>query len=663
MTLRYRQIHLDFHTSEFIVGIGDRFDPDQFADTLVKAHVNSITCFARCHHGMIYYDTQKFPERRHPHLTRNLLKEQIDACHARDIRVPIYVTVQWDQFTANEHPEWLALDADGKVKGTPPYEAGFYRYQCVNSPYFDFLKAHVDEVMSMFPVDGIFFDIVQPLDDSSKWTRAQMVAAGLEPSDEKARKRFGVEVINTFEREMTAFVRERSKDCTIFYNAGHVGPRHRAALDAFSHFEVESLPSGGWGYSHFPLASRYARTLGKEVLGMTGKFHTSWGDFHSYKNKAALQFECFHMLAVGAECSIGDQLHPNGVLDAATYDLIGSVYAEVEQKEQWVGTPLAEVGVFTPEEFTGERIPAAASGANKILQEGAHQYDFIDSASDFSKYRVLILPDNIPLSETFAQKLNDYLKHGGSLIASYQSGMDADHTHFMLDALGVEYLGDAPYSPDFILPRGEIGAGLPETEHVMYKRGLEVKALEGTEILANTINSYFDRTYKHFSSHKHSPSSGEVGAPAITRRARAIYFSHPIFSQYDANAPLWCKTLVLNALKMLLPYPMIEHNGPSTLIVTVQAKGERAVIHLLHYVPVRRSQDIDIVEDVIPLHDVTVQVNQAMVTDVYLVPEGTHLEFTRENQGKGMDPLFRTTFRVPIIKGHQMICIETSGLD
>ncbi|HVU10441.1 MAG TPA: alpha-amylase family protein [Phototrophicaceae bacterium] len=651
MTLRYRQIHLDFHTSELIVGIGDRFDPDEFADTLVKAHVNSITCFARCHHGMIYYDTQKFPERRHPHLTRNLLKEQIDACHARDIRVPIYITVQWDQFTANEHPEWLALDADGKVKGTPPYEAGFYRYQCVNSPYFDFLKAHVDEVMSLLPTDGIFFDIVQPLDDSSKWTRAQMVAAGLEPSDEAGRKRFGIEVINTFEREMTAFVRERSQDCTIFYNAGHVGPRHRAALDAFSHFEVESLPSGGWGYSHFPLASRYARTLGHEVLGMTGKFHTSWGDFHSYKNKAALQFECFHMLANGAKCSIGDQLHPNGVLDAATYDLIGTVYGEVEQKEQWVGTPLAEVGIFTPEEFTREQLPTAASGANRIMQEGAQQYDFIDSAANFMNYHVLILPDNIPVSEPFTQKLNDYLAHGGSLIASYQSGMDADHTRFTLDALGVEYRGDAPYSPDFILPRGEIGTGLPESEHVMYKRGLEVKTLDGTEILANTINSYFDRTYKHFSSHKHSPSSGEVGAPAIMRRGNVIYFSHPIFSQYDANAPLWCKTLVLNALKMLLPTPMLKHDGPSTLIATVQSLGEgKEIVHLLHYVPVRRSQDIDIVEDVIPLHDVIIQVRQSLIRKVYLVPEGTPLDYTRDAD--------YVSIHVPRINGHQMIAIE-----
>ncbi len=62
--LRFRQIHLDFHTSEHITGIASKFDADQFADTLARASVDSVTCFARGHHGWIYYDTALNPERR-----------------------------------------------------------------------------------------------------------------------------------------------------------------------------------------------------------------------------------------------------------------------------------------------------------------------------------------------------------------------------------------------------------------------------------------------------------------------------------------------------------------------------------------------------------------------------------------------------------------------
>ena len=90
--LPYRQIHLDFHTSGDIPEIGVEFDKEEFGEILEKARVNSITCFSRCHHGYLYYDSKKFPERIHPHLkNKNILKEQIEVCHEKGIRVPIYL--------------------------------------------------------------------------------------------------------------------------------------------------------------------------------------------------------------------------------------------------------------------------------------------------------------------------------------------------------------------------------------------------------------------------------------------------------------------------------------------------------------------------------------------------------------------------------------------
>jgi len=655
--LRYRQIHLDFHTSEAIAGIGDRFDPDAFADTLARAAVNSITCFARCHHGWMYYNTRLFPERRHPHLRRHLLEEQIAACHARDIRVPIYITVQWDHYTANHHPEWLVVDERGCQAGTPPYEAGFYRRLCLNSPYVAWLRRHVQEVLETVPTDGIFFDIVQPQDCSCIHCRAGMLAAGLDPADPAARCAFGLQVVNRFKAEMTAFVRQFNPDCTIFYNAGHIGPRHRAVADAYTHWELESLPSGGWGYMHFPVAMRYARTLGLDCLGMTGKFHTSWGDFHSYKNPAALQFECFQMLALGAKCSVGDQLHPGGALDAATYDLIGGVYREVARKEPWCrgATPLTDIGVLTPEEFsaTGERLSPTIMGVTRLLQEGAHQFDILDAASDLRRYRVIILPDTIPVSAALADALRAYMAGGGALIATHRSGLNPEAGDFARDVLGVMPVGDAPYSPDFFLPQGEIGRGLPETEHVMYLRGMQVQATPDATVLAAAVVPYFNRTWQHFCSHRHTPSAGEVGYPAAVQKGRAIYLMHPIFAQYARNAPRWCKQLVLNALDILLPQPLLRLNAPSTTLATVNAQpaDNRYVLHLLHYIPERRGQDFDVIEDVIPIYNVGVSLRaDRPVRAVRTVPEEEPLPF---QQFAG-----RVAFAVPRVTGHQMVEVQ-----
>jgi hypothetical protein len=53
---------------------------------------------------------------------------------------------------------------------------------------------------------------------------------------------------------------------------------------------------------------------------------------------------------------IGDQLHPAGRIDQDVYDLIGEVYAEVEEKEPWCegAKAVTEIAVLHPEEFIGK---------------------------------------------------------------------------------------------------------------------------------------------------------------------------------------------------------------------------------------------------------------------------------------------------------------------
>ena len=676
--LPFRQIHLDFHTSELIPGIGIDFDPDEFADTLVRAHVNSITCFARCHHGWIYYDTALNPERRHPHLTRNLLREQIEACHARGIRAPIYTTIQWDHFTARQHPEWLCVDEDGRIVGTPPFEAGFYRTMNVNSPYVEeFVKPHVRELFEMLPVDGLFFDIVQPIPSTDPYTQDRMRAAGLDPANAQQRSQFALDSLNEFKRDLSQFVWSIGPEASVFFNAGHVGTRHRAVVDAYSHWELETLPSGGWGYQHFPVSMRYARTLGLDVLGQTGKFHTSWGDFLSFKNLAALQFEVFRMVASGAKCMIGDQLPPRGRIEPYVYDLVGKVYAEVEQKEPWCrgARSVSEIAVFTPEEFTNASagvLPDAIKGAVRMLEEAAHQFDIVDSAADLAPYSLVILPDTIPIDTVLAAKIDHFLAQGGSVIATFESGLTPDQTSFGLAALGVEIASDGPCQPDgelargkafgandyaeYILPGDEVGRGLPPTEHVMYVRGMDVRALPGSQVLAQIVPSYFDRTWEHFCSHRHTPSAGLPGNPAIVRNGDAIYFSSPIFTMYQKMAPLWCKRLLLNAIDMLLPEPLVRHDGPSTLLVTLneQSAHQRQVLHLLHYIPERRGEMFDVIEDVIPVYNIALSLRvPSTVQEVTAVPQGESLPFTMRDG--------RVEFVAPKVDGHQIFAISFAG--
>jgi hypothetical protein len=331
---------------------------------------------------------------------------------------------------------------------------------------------------------------------------------------------------------------------------------------------------------------------------------------------------------------------------------------------------VTEIGVLTPEEFYGAEIgglPPALMGITRMLEESAHQFDILDSASDLSRYKVIVLPDQIPVNADLAQKLQAYLDGGGALIASFASGMNPEASEFACQGLGARLKSEGPRDlsgelvrgkrlptndyVEYVLP-GQLGKGLTQTEYVLYIRGMDVQAESGSETLAHKVASYFDRTYRHFCSHRQTPSSGQVDGPAVIKNGRAIYFANPIFSEYNAVAPRWEKQLFLNALDLLLPDPLVRHDGPTTLQVTVneQPDENRWIVHLLHYIPERRSQEIDIIEDVIPLYHVKISIKLPAIKVVLCVPEEELLPYEQKDG--------RVEFVLPQLVGHQMIALE-----
>ncbi len=181
---------------------------------------------------------------------------------------------------------------------------------------------------------------------------------------------------------------------------------------------------------------------------------------------------------------------------------------------------------------------------------------------------------------------------------------------------------------------------------------MAIRAGADAEVLAPIVGSFFDRTYRHFCSHRQTPSSGREIQPGIVRKGRCLYFSSPIFSQYNDNAPFWCKQLVLNAVHLLLPDPLVKHDGPSTLQITLteQATHGRWILHLLHFIPERRSDLLDVIEDVIPLFKIKVAVRAPRpIRSVTLVPEKASLAFRLEES--------YTVFEVERIAGHAMVSL------
>lgn len=307
-TIPLRQVHLDFHTSPLIPDVGADFDAEEFARILRAAHVDSVTCFAVCHHGMRYYPTSVGTA--HPHLRRDLLGEQVAAGHRYGLRVPAYITVVWNEEQANRHPEWRQIRPDGRPAGRlpiGPIAKHDWQWLCLSSPYADHVAALVEEVARGYPVDGLFLDIVMTVQPGCvcAYCLRGLRAAGLDPRNDGDLRSYALSVERAFMERISALAWSLRPGLPVFYNSrlrlsGDPALGNQPEAPAFSHWEIESLASGGWGYTHFPLYNRYFQTLGKPVLGMTAAFHRSWADFGTVKSQAALDYECARMVAGGA---------------------------------------------------------------------------------------------------------------------------------------------------------------------------------------------------------------------------------------------------------------------------------------------------------------------------------------------------------------------------
>ena len=673
--LRFRQIHLDFHTSPHIPGIGKKFDKSQWQETLKAAAVDSITLFSKCHHGWSYHPTTV--GKTHPHLGFDLLRAQYEATKEAGINAPVYLSAGVDNLASYDHPEWREVDKEGRyagwAKGT--LEPGFHMMD-FHSPYLDHLCAQIREAVRLFPdCDGIFLDIISQNQSCGRWSLEFMKAHGLDPEKEVDRNESSKLALEKYYKLTTEAAKSLRSDMPIFHNAGHIPRGRHDIFTHFSHLELESLPTGGWGYDHFPMSAKYACNLPFDFLGMTGKFHTTWGEFGGYKHPNALRYECAAMLAFGSKCSVGDQLHPDGTLDPSTYGIIGAAYREVEAKEDWCrgAQQVFDLGILSSEaESATQRESLSDEGACRVLLESHFLFGLVDRTMEFARYKALVLPDSIRVDAELKAKIDAYLAQGGKLILSGESGLWKDKAEFAFD-LGGDYLGLSPCFPpdkefkhghDYLLPVPGLRPSFVNMPQIMYERSHRIRATTGVS-LGQIFDPYFNRTWDHFSSHQHTPAKPEAsGFDCGVRHGSILYFAHPVFRNYRAYGAVAHRDFIVAALRALLGDKLtLSTNLPSTARVSLTEDPalNRLVLHVLYAPTISRGgviqlsggtvsggKSVEVIEDLPSLQGVEVTLNLShAVKSVRLVPQGGEVPVRKTGNG--------ITLSLPDFSCHQMI--------
>jgi len=636
-----RCVHLDFHTSPDISGIGEAFDKKEFTRVVREAKIDLMTVFAKCHHGYSYYPTKVGTV--HPHLKFNLLKEEIEAIHDAGAKAPIYITVGWSKKDADEHPEWHQIDFVTKKPIAPtvpedpdaPLDECAWVALCPVGSYLDYLKAITREVCESFDVsDGIFYDICFVSDAClCAGCVAGMKKMGLNPESHEDARAYYVMRRTAMMKELTGIVHEYAKDAPVFYNGG--ADMNRTEYHPYqTHYELEDLPTAWGGYDQMPPRAKFFEKYGKFFLGMTGKFHHAWGEFGGFKHKDALRYECADMVSVGASISVGDHLHPSGKLDESTYHLLGYAFDYVEKIEKYSENTKA----YTDLALWLSHNTDADMGASKMLQIMGLEYDIVEGGDSLDGYKAIILPDRVKLTDGDEAALGRFAEGGGKIIASYES---------VPTGLGVRKLAPSEYDQDFIK------YDMPEcfTPFLSYSSAYKTEC-EG-EVLATVYEPYFSRTARHFCGHKNTPNKTECADyPALVRNASVLYFAHPVFSAFNTSGNYVLERYIARAIEGFYDRAIVTEGLPSSARARLRESedGKFLALHLLYAPPVNRGNACMLV-DFPALHSVKVTIKcDKPVTSARCVPSGEKIDVLRDGD--------RITLNIPPFSVHQLIVIE-----
>jgi hypothetical protein len=148
-------------------------------------------------------------------------------------------------------------------------------------------------------------------------------------------------------------------------------------------------------------------------------------------------------------------------------------------------------------------------GAVRMLLEGKILFDVVDLEADFQMYKVLILPDDILITDEIA----------GKLLATGRSGMNTLGDQFVLD-IGVKWISKNPYHPDYFKPNFELQS-LRSAAYIFYGEGQKI-ALDGGVELGHREDPYFNRETFSFSSHQHTPNTFVCSGPGMVESEQGI---------------------------------------------------------------------------------------------------------------------------------------------
>ena len=614
-------LHFDFHATQKDDQIGKSFSAETIDSmlTLIKPDYIQVDC--KGHPGISSYPTKIGNSA--PGFVKDVYKIWREVTAKHGVGLFVHYSGVIDNEAARKHPEWAAVNRDGKISETNI---------SVLSPYVnELLIPQMKELIDNYKIDGAWIDgesWALGLDYSKKMLEAFHNETGITSvpyySNDKYMLEFKTFNRNVFRKYIAHYVDEIHK-----YN-----PEFQITSNwAFSSFMPRPIDvnidfiSGDFDpnnslYSGL-FESRCIASQGKPWDLMVWSFTHDNEGAHIYKSPVQLKQAAAVVISMGGGFQMYSTQNRDASIKPWIFETLHSVSEFCRERQPFTqnAKPIPQIALlYSTANFEKNSEPLYSSsgfiqdplkGMLNLLLDSQNAVEILMEhhlEKRINEYPLVVIPETQYLSEDFKKVLLSYVNNGGNLLV-----VGAEATRMFADQLNVEMKDTASVVVKNLAWNGNM-AGLSGLYQPF-----------SPKISAETFGQIYNEPDFRFTS---SPAAtiAQFGKGKIA----GVYFS--IGKNYlRMNNPVY-RNFINALVKKLFPNPKVEISCNENVVLTVNQLENKLAINLINLSGPHANTRVaryDNIPSIGPF-DVKVKVS-SKPTQVMLEPENISLKYSYEN--------------------------------
>lgn len=449
----YRRHLCDMHIDDWDDSFLSEFSPEVYVENLKTAKIQNAMLYFQSHVGLCYYPTESGVMHKAFIGREDMMKRTEQLCHENGITVTGYYSLNYNTAEHDRHPSWRMVEKNGKSRresgSVADSKSGLafaskklsrYGLCCPNNQeYREFVYRQIDEMLSYFDVEGMFFDM--PFwphtcyceNCRARWKREVGTDFPEQPSPDGSeqhmlRMRKKHEWMGEWVQSVTDHVKKINPAISVEHNFAQGVSANSNTGCATEVNEASDFVGGDLygGILNHSLACKFYKNITKNAPFdyMFSRCKPALRSHTLTKSEDEMRTEVFATIAHHGATMVIDAIDPVGTLDRRVYERIGKVFDEAAAYEPYLhGKMLEDVGLYYAFKSRfgttqyGYDSKGGSIGASKTLI-GAHiPFGVTGGFHSLDEYRALIV-SMISTQEADEDRILQYLENGGCVYLS-----------------------------------------------------------------------------------------------------------------------------------------------------------------------------------------------------------------------------------------------------